>query len=170
MNLHFPALSLRAEMLNTEQLSRQLHERTIDIAFTTEPLKSDDVENIAIQNSTLRLYSDDADIASSEPDNYVHIEWNNKISEAIYHTYPFAKKAVFKTSSLNIAANYMRANGGTAVLPEEVAASIKESTTLHQIDSGDAFSMTTYLVYLKDIKNSSLAEFIAFNQSHQIKS
>ena len=61
-------------MFNTEQLSRQLHERIIDTAFSTEPLKSDDVENVPIDSTALGLYSSDGNNIEDALQNYVHIE------------------------------------------------------------------------------------------------
>lgn len=165
MNSNFPALSLRAEMLNTEQLSRQLHERTIDIAFTTEPLKSDDTENIAIHNTNLRMYSASPKLDENTFDDYVHIEWSNKISEVLYQLYPATKRAVFKTSSLNIATHYVDSKGGSVLLPENTAQNIHANLPLKEVTEIEPFNINTYLVHLKDIKNSALAEFIQFYQS-----
>lgn len=83
-------------MFNTEQLSRQLHERIIDTAFSTEPLKSDDVENVPIDSTALGLYSSDGNNIEDALQNYVHIEWDIKTSESLYPLYPAARRAAFK--------------------------------------------------------------------------
>jgi DNA-binding transcriptional LysR family regulator len=165
MNVNFPDLSIRAEMLNTEQLSRQLHERIIDIAFSTEPLKSDDVENVAIDSATLGLYSSDGTNIEDELKKYVHIEWNVKTSESLYQKYPAARRAAFKTGSLSIATNYIRSKGGCVLLTENLASRLNVIKNIELIESMQKLSVTTYLVYLKDIKNSSLSEFITFYRS-----
>tara|TARA_B110000240_G_C13470801_1_gene440866 strand:+ start:294 stop:1133 length:840 start_codon:yes stop_codon:yes gene_type:complete len=166
MNVNFPDLSIRAEMLNTEQLSRQLHERIIDIAFSTEPLKSDDVENVPIDSATLGLYSSDGTNVEDELKKYVHIEWNVKTSESLYQKYPVARRAAFKTGSLSIATNYIRSKGGCVLLTENLASRLNVIKNIKLIESMEKLSVTTYLVYLKDIKNSSLSEFITFYRSN----
>ena len=166
MNVNFPDLSIRAEMLNTEQLSRQLHERIIDIAFSTEPLKSDDVENVPIDSATLGLYSSDGTNVEDELKKYVHIEWNVKTSESLYQKYPVARRAAFKTGSLSIATNYIRSKGGCVLLTENLASRLNVIKNIELIESMEKLSVTTYLVYLKDIKNSSLSEFITFYRSN----
>lgn len=165
MNVNFPDLSIRAEMLNTEQLSRQLHERIIDIAFSTEPLKSDDVENVPIDSAALGLYSSDGTNIEDALQNYVHIEWNIKTSESLYQLYPAARRAAFKTGSLSIASNYIRSKDGCVLMTENLAKGLKLIKNIELIESMDTLSVTTYLVYLKDIKNSSLSEFISFYRS-----
>jgi DNA-binding transcriptional LysR family regulator len=165
MNASFPDLSIRAEVLNAEQLSRQLHERIVDIAFSTEPLKSDDVENVPIDSSILGLYSSDGSNVEDELQNYIHIEWNVKTSESFYQLYPAARRTAFKTNSLSIATNYIRAKGGCVLLTENLARCLKKTRNIELIESIEKLSVTTYLVYLKDIKNSALSEFITFYQS-----
>jgi DNA-binding transcriptional LysR family regulator len=165
MNVNFPDLSIRAEMLNTEQLSRQLHERIIDIAFSTEPLKSDDVENVPIDSAILGLYSSDGTNVEEELQKYVHIEWNVKTSESLYQLYPSARRATFKTGSLSIATNYIRSKGGSVLLTENLARRLNVIKNIELIESMEKLSVTTYLVYLKDIKNTSLSEFITFYRS-----
>jgi DNA-binding transcriptional LysR family regulator len=165
MNASFPDLSIRAEVLNAEQLSRQLHERIVDIAFSTEPLKSDDVENVPIDSAILGLYSSNGTNVEDELQNYIHIEWNVKTSESLYQLYPAARRAAFKTNSLSIATNYMRSKGGCVLLTENLARRLKVIRNIELIESMEKLSVTTYLVYLKDIKNSSLSEFITFYQS-----
>jgi DNA-binding transcriptional LysR family regulator len=170
MNASFPDLSIRAEVLNAEQLSRQLHERIVDIAFSTEPLKSDDVENVPIDSSILGLYSSDGSNVEDELQNYIHIEWNVKTSESFYQLYPAARRTAFKTNSLSIATNYIRAKGGCVLLTENLARCLKKTRNIELIESMEKLSVTTYLVYLKDIKNSALSEFITFYQSKNFSS
>lgn len=165
MNVNFPALSLRAEMLNVEQLSRQLHERVIDIAFTTEPLKSDDVENVPIDSAMLGLYSTDANNVAEALQNYVHIEWNPKISESLYQLFPAARRATFKTGSLSIATNYIRSKGGSVVLTERLAERLNNMHRITRVEALNSLCITTYLVFLKGINNSLLSELISFYKS-----
>jgi hypothetical protein len=142
-----------------------LHERIIDIAFSTEPLKSDDVENVPIDSATLGLYSSDGTNVEDELKKYVHIEWNVKTSESLYQKYPVARRAAFKTGSLSIATNYIRSKGGCVLLTENLASRLNVIKNIELIESMQKLSVTTYLVYLKDIKNSSLSEFITFYRS-----
>mgnify|MGYP000106092393 CR=1 FL=1 len=162
MSVSFPDLSIRAEMLNTEQLSRQLHERVIDIAFSTEPLKSDDVENVAINLAALGLYSTYGTQHEESLQNYVHIDWGVKISESFYQLFPMARRAAFKSSSLSIVSNYIRAKGGAVLLTENLAKELNLSKIIGLEETREKLTVTTYLVYLKDIKNTALSELINF--------
>ena len=155
----FSELCFRAEVLNIEQLSRQLHERVVHFALSTEQLKSDDFDNILLSSQPLALYSFGTQDLESPLQNYVHIDWNSKVSEIFYKHYPLAKKAKLKTSSLRIATDHMRRKGGCALLP---AGTKFESTTLNKVQSFDDLLVNVYLVHMKDIKQSSFSDIIEF--------
>lgn len=161
-NNHFSDLSLRVEMLNIEQIARQLHERTVDIAFTTEPVKSEDTENIALTTSRLALYS----VGDLEPDDsfsrYIHIDWGNKITEQIFAAYPQSRKSKFKTASLSIAKNKVLVDGGSLFLTNAFAKRLTQEKIQSVLHIQEKISVTVYLVYLKDIKNTCLTEIIDY--------
>ena len=158
----FTGLSVRAEILSIDQLSRQLHDRVVDIGFSTEPLKSDDFENIALHSTPLALYSSGQAMIEDPLQHYLHIEWSSKISEQLYRRYPQTKNATFKTGSLSVAIDYLQMEGGCALLPAQDISAYVEPVNLVRLDTFDAMSVTTYMVYMKAIKNSGLAGFIEF--------
>lgn len=164
----FATVSIRAEILNTDQLSRQLHERIVDIALTTDPIKSDDVENILIMSSPVSIYAlnniNEDDVFS----NYLHLDWGHKISEKVHQCYPQTKKARFKTSAISIASNALN-HGFTSVLMTKQM--LKSDATKNYVlfDNMEGVDLHIYLVYLKDNKNTVIADLIRFCQANLIK-
>ncbi|MEG3768750.1 LysR family transcriptional regulator [Alteromonas sp. 14N.309.X.WAT.G.H12] len=103
INEAFPDWSVKAEVLTLESLSRQLHERSIDIALSSEPLKSEEIQAVKLLHVPLALYA--CHTADREPNgkNYVSVEWGAKIRNALYHSRYHLREARLRTNSLRLA-------------------------------------------------------------------
>lgn len=165
----FDTLSIRAEILNSEQLSRQLHERIVDIAFTTELVKSEEVENIPIMHSRLVLLAS-TDIDKEKIfDNYLHLDWGNKISKKIHSFYPQTKRARFKSSCINIALKQLKNNFSSIILTECLVNNYFIPKKFAFVENIDDVSVPVFLVYLKDTKNTAIADIIDFCQNDLLR-
>ncbi|MBU2878453.1 LysR family transcriptional regulator [Aliiglaciecola lipolytica] len=147
----FPEISLRTDLGNTELLSRQLHERTIDMAFTTEPLKLDNVETSQIAEIPLRFF---AKPNSQELEEYVHIEWSHKVTDNVYQQFPQCRNARLKTSSYQIGLGQLNSSEkGCTLLPETGS-----YPGLVKLDIPCDFNVR---IYLNVIENNNIEELIA---------
>lgn len=157
---HMPNASVKAEVLSAEQLSRQLHERTIEIAFTHEPLKSADIENVLVCNEALQMYSDHQDITQLCAQNYLHIEWCSEVSHALSTHYPQIKQSHFRTNSVNIALKQFQSKGGFLLLPPTIAdrLNILKADGSKHIDG--LLQLNTFMVCMKDGRHPILEELI----------
>lgn len=162
MKQHFPEVSLRAEVMNNDHLSRQLHERTIDLAFTLEPLKSEEFGTSLLQESKLALYSSKEELTDEEFISYVMIDWGAKASEYMEKQFPETRRSHFRTSSVQIGLDYMLANGGCIVLPEILAADYVEQKKMHLVKPLPELSIKLYLNYMRDVKQLGLSDYITF--------
>jgi DNA-binding transcriptional LysR family regulator len=160
----FRGLKIRAETLGIEQITRQLHERILDIAFSLEPVKSDEVESKIIKEYPLALcrLTDVANSKSSQI-QHVHVEWSLKISELICQYFDGMHKAILRTNSLDTALNYIKHNGGYLVVPISVAEACGQDFEI--VEQREDLILKVYINYMKDIRQSSLEEFILFFQS-----
>ncbi|MGQ8363893.1 LysR family transcriptional regulator [Glaciecola sp. 1036] len=111
-----PDLSVKTDLANIEQLSRQLSERTLDIAFSTEPMKSDDIHCEKIMSVPIKLFSN-AKKAQLTDAQYVHIDWNPKISEVIFDHYPEYRNARLKTANYEVAKSLITGTNEILALP-----------------------------------------------------
>ncbi|MFA3791180.1 LysR family transcriptional regulator [Aliiglaciecola sp. SL4] len=147
----FPLISLRTDLGNTELLSRQLHERTIDMAFTTEPLKLDNVETSKIVEIPLAFY---AKSKGQDIEEYVHIEWSHKVTDKVYQQFPQCRNARLKTSSYQIGLGQLnRSETGTALLPDT-----ENYPGLVKLDIPCDFYAG---IYLNVIENNNIEELLA---------
>ncbi|MCV2884102.1 LysR family transcriptional regulator [Aestuariibacter sp. AA17] len=160
----FPDLSIRAEVLSAEQLSRQLHERIVDLGFTLYPMKSEELEHTVVASMPLALYSHKHLDVDTALENYFHVDWGSKISEAINKQFPQTRKSRLKTTSLQVAFNWLFAGGGSIVLPKSAVEHHPEGYTLTLLQELDDLHIDVYLVYMKEIKHLGLSELISFHK------
>tara|TARA_R110002153_G_scaffold124543_2_gene270889 strand:+ start:15512 stop:16360 length:849 start_codon:yes stop_codon:yes gene_type:complete len=157
---HLDDVSIRAEICSHEQLSRMIHEHIIDLALTTVPFKSDDVEILELSESMLSLYCS-LELAE-QPHGHLSIslDWGRKTNEAIEKIYPEIKKAEMRTGSLQVALNYLSTNKSAIILPEPIAQPLVNKSELVMLDSLAPLSVKCYLIYLKQTKNARIGQFI----------
>jgi DNA-binding transcriptional LysR family regulator len=160
VNSQLENVSIRAEVCSNEQLSRMVHEHSIDLALTTVPFKSDDVEILELSESTLSLYCSVA--LAEQPLEHLNIslDWGLKTNEVIEKSYPEIKKAGIRTGSLQVALSYLSTNKSAIILPEEIAQPLVNKGELLLLDSLAPLSVKVYLIYLKQTKNAGLVQFI----------
>ena len=160
VNSHLEDVSIRAEVCSNEQLSRMLHEHSIDLALTTVPFKSDDVEILELSESMLSLYCSIA--LAEQPLKHLNIslDWGLKTNDVIEKSYPEIKKASMRTGSLQVALSYLSTNKSAIILPDEIAQTLVNKGELLMLDSLAPLSVKVYLIYLKQTKNAKLVQFI----------
>ncbi|MDN4502183.1 LysR family transcriptional regulator [Alteromonadaceae bacterium BrNp21-10] len=166
INLAFPEISTRADVLAVEQLTRQLLERQVHLALSLIPLKAEDIENIAIETIPLALYRSINCNNDNAMDNYLHIDWGNKVTDYLQHRYPATRRAKLKTGAYPIAVEYLLSNSGCLVLPKTIAQQNSLSSQLVLMEELPDVDITVYLSYLKEAKLTGLEDLIAFLQSN----
>ncbi|WP_371196000.1 LysR family transcriptional regulator [Glaciecola sp. SC05] len=153
----FTNMAITTETHCTEQLSRQLHERTIDFAFTTEPFKSSDIETIALREQPLYLLSKSNLGDDAQHTNFVHIEWSSKASTALLTEFPKCKHYKLKTNDALAAVRYVNEHSGSIVLPD----CLKHKLILNNTFNSQAVStVTLYCARLKERPHPIVDEVI----------
>ena len=163
----FPDWSVKAEVLTLDSLSRQLHERTIELALSSEPLKSEEVTSLEILNEPLALYAYNIDGSQPVVNNFVYIEWGTKVKEQLSRMDIDLREARLRTNSLRLAANSLQDEGGFVVLPESMAGQVLMQSALTRVKPLENVHATVYLNTLKSAKRSGLSSIIELltNQS-----
>ncbi|MBU2977160.1 LysR family transcriptional regulator [Alteromonas sp. C1M14] len=152
----FPDWSVKAEVLTLESLSRQLHERSIDVALSSEPLKSEEIQAVKLLHVPLSLYACNTSESTPGGKNYVSIEWGAKIRNALYHSSFHLRDARLRTNSLRLAINSLKEEGGFAVLPDSVATSLRGDNDITCVHSFDEVQTAVYINSMKNVKRASL--------------
>lgn len=156
---HFPDWSVKAEILTLDNLSRQLHERVIDLAFSSEPLKSEEVVSRKIFDEPLGLFLANRTADAISASDFVAIEWGTKAREQLCQAYPVLREAKLRTNSLRLAMASLEDEGGCAVLPVSFAGrtNIRDLQLIKQFDNSSA---SVYLNHLKAVKRSALSDMV----------
>lgn len=156
----FPDWSVKAEVLTLDSVSRQLHERVIDLAFSTELLKSEEVSSTVLIEKPLALYriGEFHDEVSAE--DFVAIDWGSKARDVLLTLYPQLRDAKLRTNSLTLALNNLVTEGGIAVLPEDALAHSPVQTTMTKIKSLENMSTKVYLHTMKQVRRVGLQQLI----------
>ncbi|WP_338517842.1 LysR family transcriptional regulator [Alteromonas gracilis] len=156
----FPDWSVKAEVLTLDSLSRQLHERVTDIAFSTEPLKSEEVNSEIMLEKKLALYRVGEASETVDSADFVAIDWGAKARDWLLTTYPQLRDAKLRTNSLNLAINNLVSEGGIAVLPVGVEAQFPEHAKVTMLASLDSISFNVYVHTMKQVRRVGLSEII----------
>lgn len=156
----FPDWSVKAEVLTLDSLSRQLHERVTDLAFSTEPLKSEEVNSDVLLERKLALYRVGTKTDTIDAVDFVAIDWGSKVRDWLLTAYPQLRDAKLRTNSLSLAINNLQREGGVAVLPIGVEAQFSEGTALTLIESINDLSLTVFVHTMKQVRRVGLGEII----------
>ncbi|AMJ87137.1 LysR family transcriptional regulator [Alteromonas stellipolaris] len=156
----FPDWSVKAEVLSLDGLSRQLHERVTDLAFSTEPLKSEEVKSEVLLENQLGLYriGEGSDVVDAA--EFVAIDWGSKARDLLLTLYPQLRDAKLRTNSLNLALNNLQYEGGVAVLPEGTVNQLDPTIAISLIQPLEGITMKVYLHTMKQVRRVGLEALI----------
>ncbi|MEC8786513.1 MAG: LysR family transcriptional regulator, partial [Pseudomonadota bacterium] len=149
-----------AEVLTLDTLSRQLHERVTDLSFSTEPLKSEEVNSDVLLEQDLALYRIGQASETIDAADFVAIDWGTKARDWLLTAYPQLRDAKLRTNSLNLALNNLQSEGGIAVLPTNVESQLPGSVKVTRIEMLENVSFKVYMHSMKQVRRVGLAEII----------
>ncbi|QSX35052.1 HTH-type transcriptional regulator HdfR [Shewanella avicenniae] len=151
-------ISLRTEVLTQSVMTRQLMERTLDIAISFDPPKLEEFELLQIGEVVLTLVSSEpaAAIEDIKSRQYIKVDWGTAFN--IQHARDFAllPLPILHTGSARIALDFLLNNGGAAFLPRNMVLADVERGTLHWVDNAPSISRNVYVSYLAN--NERLSE------------
>lgn len=151
----FDGYAFQAEALDRERINRNLLERTLDIAFAFDPLKSDDLACVKVADLVLILVStEDCDITQALSQRYVYIDWGTQFSSEHAQRHAHMPPPFLRTSTARIALDFILEKGGSAYLPASIAEPFLQSQQLHLVQDSQAWYRPIYLSYRK--KGSAL--------------
>ncbi len=165
----FSGYGFLAEALSREQLNRQLIERTLDMAFAFDPLKSDDLECKAVADLVLVLVSTELcsqDTALSQ--QYVYVDWGTRFSSEHAERHYRIPPPYLRTSTGRIALDFILEKGGSAYLPQSMVEPFLTTKQLYLGEGVEPWNRPIYLSYRKDsssieaiVKIQTLAKDVA---------
>lgn len=154
----FGGYAFMAEVMGREQLSRQLLERTLDMAFAFDQIKAEELNCKKVADLVLVLVSTQNDTLESVFQNrYVYVDWGSRFAAEHADRHPKAPAPFLRTSTARIALDFILEKGGSAYLPTSIVEPFIASGELYLISGIEEWHRPVYLSYRK---NSSTIEAI----------
>jgi len=155
----FGGYAFMAEVMSREQLSRQLLERTLDMAFAFDQIKAEELTCKKVADLVLVLVSTQQDTLETVFANrYVYVDWGSRFAAEHADRHPKAPAPFLRTSTARIALDFILEKGGSAYLPASVVEPFIASQELFLIPDVEEWHRPVYLSYRK---SSSTIEAIA---------
>lgn len=159
----FPDLSLRCDTYNTDQLSRKLHERRIDIALSFEHLKSDDFATHKVGFIALKLYQTPQSSAQEAMHNFIQIDWANKFQSQQSADLVKTLHTQFRSNCVQLAISILkRQSTASVLLPPHIAGPLIAQEVLVEAPMDNTPALCLHVSYLNTASQTSLADYIAF--------
>lgn len=144
-----PDISLVAEILSREQITRQLLERTLDVAILFDPPKVEElkIESLHILKLIPVTTFKDQITNQSALKRYIMIDWGTKF--IVWHAKNIneIKYPAMRTSTARIALDLMLQCGGSAYLPDMLAQPFIDSGDLYKIEKLPLFETEIFNVF-----------------------
>ncbi|ABO24763.1 LysR family transcriptional regulator [Shewanella loihica] len=147
----FGGYGFLAEALSREQLNRNLLERTLDMAFAFDPLKSEELVCKQVADLILVLVSTrPCDQSEALSDKYVYVDWGTRFASEHAERHYRMPPPYLRTSTGRIALDFILDKAGAAYLPLSIVEPFLQSKQLYLVEGVEPWNRPIYLSYRKD--------------------
>ncbi len=153
----FTGYGFIAEVLGREQLCRALLERTMDIAFTLDPIKVEELNCKQVADLELIFVSSHAYAEDYFHQQYVYVDWGTRFASEHAARHANIPAPCLRTSTAKIALDFILDNGGSAYLPRSIVEPYLADKQLYVVENIEGWLRPIYLSYRK---NSSAIDTI----------
>ncbi len=146
----FGGYGFMAEVMGREMLSRSLLERTLDMAFAFDQIKSDELNCKKVADVVLVLVSTQQDSLDTVFENkYVYVDWGTRFSSEHAERHPKIPAPYLRTSTARIALDFILEKGGAAYLPISLVEPFIANGQLYKVNGVEDWHRPIYLSYRK---------------------
>ncbi|WCE32198.1 LysR family transcriptional regulator [Vibrio sp. SCSIO 43137] len=146
----FEGYGFIAETLSREQINRNLLERTLDMAFALDPIKSDELSCKHVADLVLTLVSTEPCLEQQAfEQKYIYVDWGTRFASEHAERHPSVPAPYLRTSTARIALDFVLEKGGTAYLPTSVVEPFLASEQLFKVEDSEDWCRPIYLSYRK---------------------
>ncbi|MCZ4292902.1 LysR family transcriptional regulator [Vibrio sinaloensis] len=146
----FEGYGFMAEILGREALTRQLQERTLDMAFAFDQIKADELHCKKVADVVLVLVSTKQDSLDTVfEDKYVYVDWGTKFASEHAERHARIAAPYLRTSTARIALEFILEKGGSAYLPISLVEPFLASGQLFKVQGVEDWYRPIYLSYRK---------------------
>lgn len=149
LHLGLEGVALRTDVLPATVMTRQLIERTLDIAITFDPPKLDGVILVKLAEVKLYLVSKQAGVKLTQTPTlpYIKVDWGTAFNITHAQDFTMLPLPVLHTSSARIALDFILNNGGCAFLPEALIKPYLDNGSLYVVDDAKCIDRHVYAAY-----------------------
>jgi len=155
--ISLPDVSIVAEILSREQLTRQLLERTLDVAILFDPPKVEELKIESLHMFKLVPVTTFEQVVEQASDikRYIMIDWGTSFSAWHATQIKDISTLAIRTSTARIALDLMLQCGGTAYLPDMLAQPFIDAGKLFKINSLPLFEREIFSAFHRENENEA---------------
>jgi DNA-binding transcriptional LysR family regulator len=157
-----PELAIRAEVLSHTVVTRQLLERSLDLALVFDSPKVDEIITVKLFQLPLELVStnDHLNIADIDSVGYIMLDWGTLFSIQHAKLCKQLPPPTLHTNIARVALDYMLQAGGAAYLPTQLVDPYIENKQLFRVNDAPDMHRDVFVSYHKDNVKTDLIESV----------
>ncbi|MFT6260858.1 MAG: DNA-binding transcriptional LysR family regulator [Bermanella sp.] len=157
-----PELAIRAEVLSHTVVTRQLLERSLDLALVFDSPKVDEIITVKLFQLPLELVStkDHLNISDIASVGYIMLDWGTLFSIQHAKLCKQLPPPTLHTNIARVALDYMLQAGGAAYLPTQLVEPYIDNQQLFRVDDAPEMHRDVFVSYHKDNVKTELIESV----------
>jgi DNA-binding transcriptional LysR family regulator len=164
LKLSKPELAIRAEVLSHTVVTRQLLERSLDLALVFDSPKVDEIITVKLFQLPLELVStkDNLNISDITSVGYIMLDWGTLFSIQHAKLCKQLPPPTLHTNIARVALDYMLQAGGAAYLPTKLVEPYIKNKQLFRVNDAPDMHRDVFASYHKDnVKTDLMEEVVA---------
>ncbi|KLV04056.1 transcriptional regulator [Photobacterium aquae] len=162
-------LALRLESMPRQSLVKQLFDKTIDVAITSEPPKIESLHVAKVRDYQLQLVTREQGCGLEDLKNkpLVYLDWGTRFSMEQSRISELQKTPIMHTHSSKMALEFLINHDSTGFLPAPVVAQSVVEGVLYTVDNAPVIEQSLYMVWREDSEKYEMLESllaVPFNQ------
>lgn len=155
-----PELAIRAEVLSHTVVTRQLLERSLDLALIFDSPKVEELKTIKLFQLPLELVSTKRNVNIHQIDDvgYIMLDWGTLFSLQHAKSCKALPPPELHTNIARVALDFMLQSGGAAYLPTQLVEPYIEQSQLFRVDDAPDMHRDVFVSYHRDNSKIGLIE------------
>ncbi|GHA31328.1 HTH-type transcriptional regulator HdfR [Photobacterium aphoticum] len=153
-------LALRLESVPRQSLAKQLLDKSIDVAITSDPPKIEHLHVTKVRDYQLQLVTNFPDCAMDQVKArpLVYLDWGTRFSLEHSRITELQKTPIMHTHSSKMAVEFLINNNAVGFLPSPVVASSVQEGLLFPVEGAPVMEQSLYLVWREDTEKLEMLE------------
>lgn len=155
-----PNLVLRLESIHRQTLARQLIEKRIDIALTSEPPRIEGLQTFKLREYQLQLVSSESNLSMEHVSELplIYLDWGTRFAVEHSRIAELQRTPVLQTHSCKLALDYLLEHKAVAYLPSMVVSDYLKDGTLHEVSGSEQQGHELFMIWLEDNDKTPVIE------------